>query len=88
MSLDASDNDAASFLAALIAALQQIEPACCATVLPLLPNLSAPNADLRKVVGVVINDVLRTIPRPFAVVLDDLHEIDASEIHAAQHEAA
>ncbi len=83
LSLDASDNDAASFVAALIAALQQIEPACCGTVLPLLPNLSAPNADLRRVVGVVINDVLRTIPRSFAVVLDDLHEIDAPEIHAA-----
>src|SRR3712207_3331961 len=66
LSLDRGDNDLTSFLAALIAAMQRLDPQCGATALSLLPNLSTPHAELRRIIGVVINDVLRTIHQPFA----------------------
>jgi LuxR family transcriptional regulator, maltose regulon positive regulatory protein len=83
LSLDALDNDSTSFLATMIAALQQIEPAFGAGALAQLTTIARPPVEPRRVVGALINDVLQTIPRPFVVVLDDLHEISAAPIHEA-----
>jgi LuxR family transcriptional regulator, maltose regulon positive regulatory protein len=83
LSLDAFDNDPASFLAALVAALQQIEPECGRSALAQLPNESATGPATRRMIGGLINDVLQTIHQPFVVVLDDLHEITTAELYLA-----
>ena len=75
LTLDEEDNDPVRFLTALIAALQRLDPACGATARALLASLPRPAAEARRVVGVLINDVLEAMPAPFALVLDDLHLI-------------
>ncbi|MBI3359844.1 MAG: AAA family ATPase, partial [Chloroflexi bacterium] len=83
LSLDEDDNDPARFLAALIAALQRLHPACGATAQTLLTSLPNPGAEARRVIGALINDVLESLPDPFVLVLDDLHLIAEPSIYAA-----
>ncbi|MBI2908261.1 MAG: AAA family ATPase [Chloroflexi bacterium] len=81
LSLDEEDNDPAHFLTALIAALQRLAPACGATARAVLGEFAPPagrpsSGDyVRRVVGVLINDILATLPESFALLLDDLHHV-------------
>jgi LuxR family maltose regulon positive regulatory protein len=77
LSLDALDNDPASFFAGLIGALQQIAPACGRVALSQLPG------ETRRIAGLLVNEVLQSIHQPFVLVLDDLHEITAAELYQA-----
>ncbi len=79
LSLDGDDNDAVGFVAALVAALQTIDPTVGATVLATLAH----QADARRAISGIINDVDATIAQPFVLVLDDLHEIDNTGLHRA-----
>ncbi len=83
LSLDAEDNDPARFLSAFIAALQRLEPACGAAAQTLLAGRVSPGAEPWRVMSVLINDVLETLPDPFALILDDLHHITEPAIFAA-----
>jgi LuxR family maltose regulon positive regulatory protein len=83
LTLDEEDNDPARFLAYLIAALQRLNPACGTTAQTLLASLTNPSAEARRIIGVLINDVLETLPDPFALILDDLHLITQPTIYAA-----
>ncbi|MBI4672175.1 MAG: AAA family ATPase [Chloroflexi bacterium] len=83
LSLDAQDNDPTRFLTALIASLQKLDPQFGATTQALLTSLPNPAAEARRVIGVLINDVLETLPEPFVLVLDDLQLIDAPAVYAA-----
>lgn len=79
--LDEDDNDVGGFMAALIGALQVIEPAFGATAQRLLPTLSSLSdeengrSEIRRFMGVLLNDVVNDLPDEFMLVLDDLHVI-------------
>lgn len=82
LSLDEEDNDPARFFSALVAALQTLCPDCGKTTLAFLSSIHD-SAGSRRLVGTLINDVLQTLPQPFALVLDDLHLIVEPGIYAA-----
>jgi LuxR family maltose regulon positive regulatory protein len=73
LTLDEEDNNPTVFFVALIAALQQLNPACGRTIQSLLGNQATPNLDAKRVMSMLINDILETLPDPFALILDDLH---------------
>lgn len=75
LTLDEEDNDPALFLAYLVAALQRLHPACGVAAQALLTGWPNPAAQAQRIVGALINDVLATLPDPFALILDDLHLI-------------
>jgi LuxR family maltose regulon positive regulatory protein len=83
LSLEEEDNDPASFLAALIAALKRLNPDCCSAAQDLLVGLDNPAPRARLIIGALINEVLEDMPEPFVLVLDDLHVITEPAIHAA-----
>jgi LuxR family maltose regulon positive regulatory protein len=80
LTLDEEDNDPALFLAYLIAALQRLNPACGTIAQTILSN---PGIGMRQVIGVLINDVLETLPDPFVLILDDLHLITEPAVFVA-----
>lgn len=81
LSLDEDDNDVSGFMAALLGALQMIEPTFGATAHRLLPTLSSLSdtengrSEIRRFMGVLLNDVVNDLPDEFVLVLDDLHVI-------------
>jgi len=83
LALDKEDNDPAIFLAYLVAALRLLNPTCGITTQTLLADLPNPGAQARRIVGALINDVLKNLPDPFALALDDLHLITEPSIYAA-----
>jgi LuxR family maltose regulon positive regulatory protein len=83
LSLDVDDNDPAGFLSALAAALQRLNPACGVTAQTVLAKLTNPAAEMRRVMGVLINDILETLPDPFLLVFDDLHVVTEPVVYAA-----
>jgi LuxR family maltose regulon positive regulatory protein len=78
LSLDENDNDPARFLMYVVAALQGIDPAIGQAAQAMLqaPQLPPPEALLTS----LINDIATT-GRPFVLVLDDYHLIQAMPIH-------
>lgn len=81
LALDEADNDPASFLSALIAALQRLNPACGVTAQTVMASLSNPAAEWQRVAGVFINDILDTLPDTSLLVLDDLHTVTEPTIY-------
>ncbi|HEY8600833.1 MAG TPA: LuxR C-terminal-related transcriptional regulator [Thermomicrobiales bacterium] len=81
LALDTDDDDPAHFLAGLIAALRRVKPDFGATTLALLTNLTDPATEMRRLIGVLINDLIAANDAPIAVVLDDLHLISAPAIY-------
>jgi LuxR family maltose regulon positive regulatory protein len=75
LSLDEEDNNPTVFLVALVAAMQRLHPACGRTIQSLLGNQATPNLDAKRAMSIIINDILETLPDPFALILDDLHHI-------------
>jgi len=83
LTLDEEDNDPTRFLVVLIAALGHLKPACGVTTQTVLASLTNPAAQTRQVIGVLVNDILETLPVPFALILDDLHLITEPAVFAA-----
>ncbi|RLC62551.1 MAG: hypothetical protein DRI80_06120 [Chloroflexota bacterium] len=83
LSLEEEDNDPVHFLNGLIAALCCLNSACGTTAQMLFSSLPNPSAEARRIVGVLINDILETLPDPFALILDDLHLITEPAVFAA-----
>ena len=77
LSLDESDSDPARFLAYLIAALQQIDPAVGHAAQAMLQSPPPPPEAL---LTALINDVANDAS-PFVLVLDDYHVIESPLIH-------
>jgi LuxR family maltose regulon positive regulatory protein len=81
LSLDEEEDDLNAFLLALIGALQTLEPRCgTATweLLPLLINPDSPQngrAEVRRLMGTLINELTDSFSAPFLLVIDDLHFI-------------
>ena len=78
LSLDESDNDAASFWKYLIAALQTMAPEIGADALAVLQSPRPP--PIATVLATVLNE-LNAIAQDLVLVLDDYHVIDAHDIH-------
>ena len=83
LTLDEGDNDPTLFLAYLTAALQQLNPDYGASLRPLLADLPRSGLPIQRIVGVLINEVVRALPDPFVLVLDDLHLLNEPVIHVA-----
>ncbi len=79
--LDSEDNDPVRFLSLLVAALQDLHPDCGRSVAPMLMGGGADSAVLKRAMGALINDVLRLIPEPFILVLDDLHFVTEPAVY-------
>jgi LuxR family maltose regulon positive regulatory protein len=79
LSLEAEDNDQATFVRYLVAACQQLAPHVGAAVLPLLSQAQqlTPAALLRP----LLND-LAALASPSVIILDDCHVLTAPEVHA------
>lgn len=80
--LDAEDNDPVRFIGLVTAALGRLHPRCGRTVWPLLAGALG-EADLKRAVGALINEVLELLPEPFILVLDDLHTVTEPAAFAA-----
>src|SRR6266851_4372984 len=78
VSLDQSDNHAASFWSYVIAALQTVEPGVGASAISLV-QLPQPPA-IETVLATLLNE-LSAISKDVVLVLDDYHLIDAGDIH-------
>ena len=83
LSLEEEDNDPTHFLSALVASLRRADPKCGATAQSVISSLSTPSRDSRRVVGVLINDVVETVLGPLVLVLEDLHFISEAEVYGA-----
>ena len=83
LALDSDDNDPATFAAALLAALRRGLPGCGTVAQTLFDGLPDPGAQLRRILGVLINDLPDLSARPLVLVLDDLHAITEPAIHDA-----
>lgn|GEM_PF-599420 len=81
--LDEDDNDPARFLLALLAALQQINPAYSSTASQILAHLEHPATEARRVIGALINDLAQQAVSPLVLVLDDLHTVSNPAGNAA-----
>jgi LuxR family transcriptional regulator, maltose regulon positive regulatory protein len=79
--LDEDDNNLGHFLKAFIVALQTLNPRCGTLASGLLAESPDPAADSRKIIGVLINEILQHLPTPFGLVLDDLHRIENQACH-------
>lgn len=85
LALDEGDNELATFLAALLAALQPINPQSAALLLKNQPpSLQRnPGAAARQIVGALVNDILASSPDDFILALDDLHWVNQPAVYAA-----
>src|SRR5439155_1161065 len=78
VSLDQSDNHAASFWSYLFAALQTVKPGVGASAISLLQSPQPP--PIEAVLTLLLNE-LSAMSTDVMLVLDDYHVIDAREIH-------
>jgi len=83
LSLDEEDNDLARFLSAFVIALQRLIPGSGVIARTLLVGHATPGAESWRVMSVLINEVLDTLPVPFGLILDDLHRVSQPAIFAA-----
>ncbi len=83
MTLDEDDNDPLTFLSLFVAALQTILPNCSQDLAALLASPNAANFAPRRLMGMLMNDVLEAETVPFVLVLDDLHRIETAVIYEA-----
>lgn len=81
--LDEEDNDPVTFLTALAVSLHQLEPSFGANLDSLIATLSDPDQQIRRMMGVFINNIAESLPAPFVLALDDLHTITEPAIHQA-----
>jgi LuxR family maltose regulon positive regulatory protein len=80
LSLDEGDNDPASFLAYLVAALQTVAPKIGAGVLRTLQSPQPPSTE--SILTILLNEIT-TITDNFILVLDDYHVLDSKPVDEA-----
>ena len=83
LALDEDDNDLATFMWVLVAALHRLLPQCGGRALALLTELQNPASKWQRILGVVINEVIAAGPTNFVLVIDDYHLIRERAIHEA-----
>ncbi len=80
LSLDEADGDLPRFLLYLAAALQEVEPGCCADAMAALQSPQPPSAEA--ILGGLINEI-DGFSEDFVLVLDDYHAVDSAEVDQA-----
>src|SRR5512135_1357758 len=80
LSLDAGDNDTASFLSYLVAAVQTVAPKIGERLLTALQSQQPPPAE--SILTGLLNEIT-TVPADFSLVLDDYHVIDSQAVDQA-----
>jgi LuxR family maltose regulon positive regulatory protein len=83
MRMDEGDNQPESFLPFFLAATNRVLPNCTLNSASLLSSQPELISDPIRLMGLFINDVLDCAPRPFVLVLDDLHVLDDPDCLAA-----
>jgi LuxR family maltose regulon positive regulatory protein len=83
ISLDEDDNDPLTFLKTLLASIQRCCPKCGHNLELLLSTPSATGFEVRRMLGLLINDILAAAPEILILVLDDLQRVSEPAIHQA-----
>ncbi|MFN2139176.1 MAG: LuxR C-terminal-related transcriptional regulator, partial [Candidatus Promineifilaceae bacterium] len=83
MRLDEGDNRPESFLPFLLAAASHVLPDCILNSAALLSSQPEIVSDSTRLMGLFINDILDCDPKPFVLVMDDLHTLDDRDCLAA-----
>jgi ATP/maltotriose-dependent transcriptional regulator MalT/DNA-binding SARP family transcriptional activator len=78
--LDPTDQDFQRFIAHFIASIRHKFPAFGKNSQAVVQSMAPGPFDLKQLVAVIVNDVFENISEHFAVVLDDYHLIDDSEM--------
>ncbi|MFQ5878704.1 MAG: tetratricopeptide repeat protein [Dehalococcoidia bacterium] len=77
-SLDQGDGDPATFLQYLVLSLQQQFPTFGRELPEWAGGGGQAARDGARLVGALVNEICRSIPEPFVIVLDDFHHLDES----------
>lgn len=83
LSIEAEDNDPALFMHSLIASLRQLNPACGSLTLSIQTTEVNLSTNTHRIAGVLINEIMETLPETFLLVIDDLHWIRHPAIYDA-----
>ena len=75
LKLDEEDNDPKYFLNLLLTALEQVNSQCTHQTRVVLQNIPNPDIELKRVMGVLINDLLNCEFGPILIIFDDLQQI-------------
>ena len=78
ISLDGGDNDQARFLSYLIAALQNVQEGLGSDTGAMMQGTQSPPDEA--ILSLLINE-LATVPKDFALILEDYHVVELREIH-------
>ncbi|MDX1688458.1 MAG: LuxR C-terminal-related transcriptional regulator, partial [Candidatus Promineifilaceae bacterium] len=83
LALDEEDDDLISFMWLLATALRRRFSPSGAKAMSLLSDLPNPAGQFKRVLGVLINELLAADPEPFAFVVDDYHLVKNPAVHQA-----
>lgn len=88
LSLDATENDRAHFLLALIAALQTLHPACGQRAQTFLTQNGHPEfvdaaTQIQILTGLIVIDIAQYLPQRFVLILDNYEQINEPTVHSA-----
>jgi len=72
ISLDEEDHDPVRFVSVLVAALKRLSADFGDIILPLLANPESPSTNMRRIMGVMINEIAANLPGVW-LILDDFH---------------
>jgi LuxR family transcriptional regulator, maltose regulon positive regulatory protein len=85
LSLDEEENDPLQLILGLSRALRQVHAEVGSRLRTFLsaPERAGWPVEVRKLIGLVINEIVELLPEPFVLVLDDLHHLNEPEAYAA-----
>ena len=83
ITLDTEDNDPIRFMGLLVTTLQRLHPDCGRSVWPIISGGVITGGDMKHAVSILINDIVLYLPKPFILVLDDLHFVTEPAVHVA-----
>ncbi len=81
VTLDAEDNDPVRFVGLLVAAIQRQNAECGQSAWVWLSGEAADSTGAKRAVGALVNDILKHMPGPFILVLDDLHLVTEPAVY-------
>ena len=82
ITLDTEDNDPIRFIGLLTASLQRLHQDCGRSVWPLIAGGEVSESGMKHAVNILMNDIMRCLPEPVILVLDDLHYVTEPVIHS------
>lgn len=80
VSLESDDSDPVRFIGLLVTALQGLAPDCGRATWGWLAS-GTDSTDLKRAMAALIDDIARSLPQPFLLVLDDLHYLTETAVY-------